>query len=91
MPAEYTQIAAVVDTYEEQIAGVDDRLFDLEEQLEKTQLRRDGALGRPQRGRAAGPLELTATIGISAEKGGEAEIELIYGSRPKSNHLFFVL
>ncbi|KAF4603028.1 hypothetical protein EYR38_003433 [Pleurotus pulmonarius] len=78
VPAEYAQIAAVVDTYEEQIEGVDDRLFDLEDQLEKMQLRRDVALGRPPRGRAADPLGLTAAIGITAEQGGEAEIALIY-------------
>lgn len=80
VPVDYTQIPMIVQTYKDQIADVDDQLVDLEEELENTRLRRDEARGRTPRAQAADTLGLTATIGLSVEKGGEAEIALIYGS-----------
>ncbi|KAL4255123.1 hypothetical protein AB1N83_012978 [Pleurotus pulmonarius] len=72
-PADYTQIAVVVQAYERESATIDERVVDLQEELEELRLRRDEA-----RGQATDPLELTAIIGIAAEKGGEAEVVLTY-------------
>ncbi|KAG9226937.1 hypothetical protein CCMSSC00406_0003390 [Pleurotus cornucopiae] len=77
-PADYTQLSMIVQAYEDQSSRIDVQLVDLEEELENTRLSRDEARGRTPRAQAADRLGLTATIGISAEKGGEAEIGLIY-------------
>lgn len=78
----------IVEAYEAQSSRIDVQLVDLEEALENTRLSRDEARGRTPRAQAADLLGLTATIGISAEKGGEAEIGLIYGSH--TNRLVFL-
>ncbi|KAF9495238.1 hypothetical protein BDN71DRAFT_1431173 [Pleurotus eryngii] len=80
---DYAQLSVIVQAYEDQSLRIDAQLVDLEEELENTRLSRDEAWGRAPRAQAADPFGLTATIGISAEKGGEAEIELIYGLRTK--------
>ncbi len=79
-PSDHSQLPMITQTYEHESSTIDDRLLDLEEELEKLRLRRDEELKRTTQAQPSDPLQLTATIGIFADNGGEAEIALIYGS-----------
>ncbi|KAF9492677.1 hypothetical protein BDN71DRAFT_1396345 [Pleurotus eryngii] len=78
VPSDHPQIPMIMQTYEHESSKIDDRLMDLEDALEKLRLRRDEELKRTTQAQPSDPLQLTATIGIFADKGGEAEIALIY-------------
>ncbi|KAF4603111.1 hypothetical protein EYR38_003516 [Pleurotus pulmonarius] len=77
-PSDHSQLPMIMRTYEHESSTIDDRLLDLQEELEKLRLRRDEELKRTTQAQPSDPLQLTATIGIFADNGGEAEIALIY-------------
>lgn len=71
VPCDHAQIPIILRTYQHASSKLDNRLVDIEEELEKLRLSRT-------------PLSylmpLTATVVMVAEHAGEAEIALVYGS-----------
>ncbi|KAF4603112.1 hypothetical protein EYR38_003517 [Pleurotus pulmonarius] len=70
--SDHAQLPTIMQTYEHESSKIDDRLAGLERELEKLRLR------RIDQAQPTYPSQLTATINVFADNGGEAEIALVY-------------
>ncbi|KAF4607936.1 hypothetical protein EYR40_000272 [Pleurotus pulmonarius] len=70
--SDHAQLPTIMQTYEHESSKIDDRLAVLEGELEKLRLR------RIEQAQPTYPSQLTATIVVFADNGGEAEIALVY-------------